>query len=186
MYAASHLQPHTVAIGVVGEPTAPARRSGGGVSRKALRSWARSQSARSARCQSSPRWIPSLNRTLRTLYPTFGHGDLSVWFACIKVTDTSEKQTAPSSSAMAAHAAAWAGWLQPCAAAKRYRRATELNDWTPPGHSRPNPDSRKPNFPAVAAGANRILDSGLSASRRAVWRANGGNIGRGGSGMVSR
>ena len=53
---------YTVATGVVGEPTAPGNRSGGAVSRNRLRPAARSQSARSFKYQSSPRWMPSLNR----------------------------------------------------------------------------------------------------------------------------
>src|SRR5262245_40976611 len=53
---------HTVATGVTGEPAAPGSRNGGAVSRKALRLFARSQSASSVRYHSSPRWMPSLNR----------------------------------------------------------------------------------------------------------------------------
>src|SRR6266403_2071247 len=52
----------TVAIGVAGEPTAPGSRSGGAVSRKRLRPWARSQSASSVRYQISPKLTPSLKR----------------------------------------------------------------------------------------------------------------------------
>src|SRR5690348_16715769 len=45
---------HTVATGVVGEPTAPGRRKGGAVRKKRVRLASRSQAANSDKCQSSP------------------------------------------------------------------------------------------------------------------------------------
>ena len=49
-----------VAIGVVGDPTAPGNRKGGAVSRKRLRRRAFSHAFNSLRYHSSPRWMPSL------------------------------------------------------------------------------------------------------------------------------
>src|SRR5260370_9589932 len=58
----SVLKPQTVTIGLTGEPTAPGRYKGGAVSRKRLRFAPRSQVANGVRCQSSPKWIPTLNK----------------------------------------------------------------------------------------------------------------------------